>query len=114
MGMDKLAFRAHGLAQRGRAWHGRGRSGRTGTAWANGNLKQPNAAQRHKNAQELIDLEKAVVLAQPHRKGDLSQHLESPLGRLDDRSCGPRSVAVSLLLFLASLKYRKISLFADE
>ena len=60
----------------------RGRKRKNGHRWANGNIKQPNAAQRHKNAQQLIDLEKAVVLAQPHRRGDKSQNCESPLGRL--------------------------------
>ena len=60
----------------------RGQKRKNGHRYANGNLKQPNAAERHRTAQELIDLEKAVVLAQPHRRGDLSQHRESPLGRL--------------------------------
>jgi hypothetical protein len=59
-----------------------GRKRKNGHRWANGNLKQPNAAQRHKNAQQLIDLEKAVVLAQPHRRKNNDQLFECPLGRL--------------------------------
>jgi hypothetical protein len=59
-----------------------GRKRKNGHRWANGNLKQPNAAARHKNAQQLIDAEKSIVLAQPHRRGDKSQACESPLGRL--------------------------------
>ena len=57
----------------------RGQKRKNGHRYANGNLKQPNAAERHRTAQELIDLEKAVVLAQPHRRVDVSQHRESPL-----------------------------------
>ena len=59
-----------------------GRKRKNGHRWANGNLKQPNAAERHRSQREIEDAEKAVVLAQPHRRGDLSQHRESPLGRL--------------------------------
>jgi len=71
----------------------RGRKRKNGHRWANGNLKQPNAAQRRKTAQELIDLEKAVVLAQPHRRKNNDQLLECPLGRLIVRgtSCGSKS-----------------------
>jgi hypothetical protein len=51
----------------------------TSHRYASGSLKQPNAAQRHKSAQELIDAEKAIVLAQPHRRGDKNQ-LRKPVG----------------------------------
>jgi hypothetical protein len=89
------AFSAHGLARRGRAWRKR----KNGHRWANGNIKQPNAAQRHKTAQELIDLEKSVVLAQPHRRGDRNQLCESPLGRLVLRR------KLSLVIYDAPLEY---------
>ncbi|HWX14156.1 MAG TPA: hypothetical protein VNY06_04745, partial [Methylocella sp.] len=61
------------------AWAGRKR--KNGHRWANGNLKQPNAAERHRSQRQIEDAEKAVVLAQPHRRGDKSQNCESPLGR---------------------------------
>jgi hypothetical protein len=60
----------------------RGRKRKNGHSWGNGNLKAPSAAQRHRTAQDLIDIEKSVVLAQPHRRGNRDQLCESPLGRL--------------------------------
>jgi hypothetical protein len=54
----------------------------SGHRGANGNIKPPSAAERRRSQRQLEDNEKAVVLAQPHRRGDLSQNRESPLGRL--------------------------------
>jgi hypothetical protein len=77
----------------------RGRKRKNGHRSANGNIKQPNAAQRHKTAQDLIDIEKSVVLAQPHRRGDRNQLCESPLGRLVLRR------KLSLVIYDAALEY---------
>lgn len=48
---------------------------------ANGRLKRPTLAQIKAAEREREDVEKATVLAQPHRLGDMDQKLESALGR---------------------------------
>jgi hypothetical protein len=58
-----------------------GRKRKAGHRYKSGNIKQPNAAQRHKTAQELIDLEKAVVLVQPHRCKSHDQLIKPLIGK---------------------------------
>ena len=59
-----------------------GRKRKSGTRTACGDIKRPSLEERAQ-AQQLADnVEKLVVLAQPHRRGDISQLTESPLGRL--------------------------------
>lgn len=64
----------------------RGRKRKSGARWGNGRIKQPHTRQ-------LKDAEKAVVLAQPHRRGHgMDQLCESPLGRLVMRRKLPRVI----------------------
>jgi hypothetical protein len=59
-----------------------GRKRKNGVRTANGDLKRPTVDERAQAQQMAENIEKLTVLAQPHRRGDLSQLTESPLGRL--------------------------------
>lgn len=62
----------------------RGRRRKTGIREANGQLQRPTLAQMVAARVEAADAEKAVVLAQPHRRGDKSYLRGSALGRFVD------------------------------